>query len=222
VTLQSSTPHHDHGALFQEEELWEISDSSSAPESGKESMHPPVLSNTNYGFTLDELAAKVATLELKYPIFILPPKPNNGVWTVRSMPQQRHQRITLHFDQHSGEQIMRIGFEDHHPVQQFVSHGISLHEGALFGWLNQALALLTAFGLIALSCLGISAWWKRRPKGKLAAPQKTDQALPRGLIVACVLLGVFLPSAGLSFIAIIVFEKLRLFFARPMLKTQTT
>src|SRR3546814_16166698 len=70
----------------------------------------------------------------------------NGVWSVLSMAQDRRDRQTVHYDRWTGEEIMRIRFADYHPVQRLASYGISLHEGALFGWANQALGVVAALG----------------------------------------------------------------------------
>lgn len=39
---------------------------------------------------------------------------------VFGMSAYRPERLTLHYDKWSGEEIMRIGFEDYHPVKQVV------------------------------------------------------------------------------------------------------
>ncbi len=156
--------------------------------------------------TLDDIINKPEIAELKHPVYIMPPKPNNGVWTVRAMPAQRSERVTLHYDQYSGDEIMRIEFQDHHPVQRFVSHGISLHEGALFGWLNQALGVLTALAVIFVSCFGLYLWWLRKPKGKLGAPPLGTGEFPKGLVFLIFAFAVFLPAAALSFGGILLLE----------------
>ena len=136
------------------------------------------------------------------------------------MPADRSQRVTLHYDQYSGDQIMRIGFENHHPFERFVSSGISFHEGALFGWLNQALVLLTAISTIALSVLGFVIWWRRRPKNELSAPPKAQCPLSISFISAIVALGIFLPAAGISMLVVAVLEFVwaRFWIARPALE----
>ncbi|TWG95900.1 PepSY-associated transmembrane protein [Mesorhizobium sp. J18] len=47
--------------------------------------------------------------------------------------------------------------------------GIALHQGNL-GWWNIALNLLFCSAIILMAISGVVMWWKRRPKGKLAAP----------------------------------------------------
>lgn len=156
---------------------------------------------------LADIVDKVNHNHLVYPIEIHPPKGNNGVWTVRSMSAYRPDRVTIHYDKWSGEELMRIDFSDHHPVKQFVSYGISLHEGALFGWLNQALGVVVALGIIILSASGFWLWWQRRPKGKVAAPRANKaKTLSIGLILTIISLAAFLPMVAISLLVIIVLE----------------
>jgi uncharacterized iron-regulated membrane protein len=136
------------------------------------------------------------------PVQIAPPQVNNGVWTVRSMPGQRSDRETIHFDQYSAQQIQRIGFEDHHPLEQFVSQGVALHEGALFGWLNQLLGLLTALAITCISCFGLYSWWLRKPQVSIGMPDSAHYPQSKRLSAGIVLLAVLLPAAGISFILI--------------------
>jgi uncharacterized iron-regulated membrane protein len=67
--------------------------------------------------TLQTIITKSEVQALSHPIKVQPPKANNGVWSVRSMTQYRPDRVTLHYDQWTAEPIMRIGFEDYHPVK---------------------------------------------------------------------------------------------------------
>lgn len=137
------------------------------------------------------------------PVQVQPPRGGNGVWTVRAMSAYRPDRITLHYDKWSGEEIMRIGFEDYHPVKQAVSFGISLHEGALFGWLNQMLAALVALSVVFLSVSGAIMWWQRRPKGKLATPKKLPNiAYGTGILLITFVLAAFLPLVAISLLLI--------------------
>ena len=198
VTLQSTLPEGvDLEAL--NSSLWEISDAADLDNVAANAI--PIGQ-----IPISQIAFKEEVHSLVPPVNIIPPKPNNGVWTVRSMPADRSQRVTLHYDQYSGEQVMRIGFENHHPLERFVSSGISFHEGALFGWLNQVVVLLTAVSTIALSILGFVIWWRRRPKNELAAPPKVQRPLSIPLILTIAAIGVFLPAAGISILIILVLE----------------
>jgi len=201
VTLQSEKPKTQIKPLT-DAGLWEINGDPHAQHSATATVDIDGLDLS----ILDSVRNKCAVITLTHPVQIMPPKPGNGVWTVRAMSNQRSKRETLHFDQYSARLIQHIKFEDHHPVEQFISQAISLHEGALFGWLNQLLGVLTALAIICLSGFGLYAWWLRKPQGQLGVPDSVDTAASAKLVVAIVLLGVLLPAAGISFVVIYIIE----------------
>ena len=83
---------------------------------------------------------------------------------------------------------------------------MSLHEGALFGWLNQLLGVLTALAITCISCFGLYSWWLRRPQSGPGMPEPVASPPSAGLAVGIVLLGVLLPAAGISFVLIYAVE----------------
>ncbi|WP_298159622.1 PepSY domain-containing protein [Brevundimonas sp.] len=87
--------------------------------------------------------------------------------------------------------------------------GIAVHEGRQYGWLNRYVML---GGCIAVWLLGVSAivmWWKRRPKGRLAAPVAPPGPRARVAVLAIVLpLAILYPLTGLSLIAAVALDRL--------------
>jgi uncharacterized iron-regulated membrane protein len=210
VTLQSATPAQQpagepSGAAVKtaESSLWEINSDPHADHNSAMTMDSSDLDLS----VLDMIQHKPQVVAMSPPLQIAPPKPNNGVWTVRSMPGQRSDRETMHFDQYSAQRIQHITFDDHHPVEQFVSQGVALHEGALFGWLNQLLGVITAVAIICISCFGLYSWWLRKPS-EGTATDTTGDSLPasKGLLAGIVVLGILLPAAGISFVLIYIVE----------------
>jgi len=152
--------------------------------------------------SLQSIIDTVNESPLHPPVLIKPPKPQ-GVWTVRSLHPNRANRVTLHFDQWTGEQIMRIDFASKHWFKRLVSHGVSLHEGHLFGPLNHLLAMLVALCVITISVTGPWMWWRRRASGQLAAPAlPADYRIASGVVLLIVLLAVLLPTAGVSMLIV--------------------
>jgi uncharacterized iron-regulated membrane protein len=150
---------------------------------------------------LNTIVAKASSLQLEHPVVISMPRGENGVWSVRSRTDNRSARKTIHYDRWSGEELMRINFEDAHPVSQLVSYGIALHEGALFGILNQILGLITALGIITLSITGFVMWWARRPKGTFAAPKKPKHhTVSKSIVGITVATAIFLPMVAISLV----------------------
>jgi len=201
VTLQSKTPEGQRVQL-PESTLWKIKADPHAHHGSSTAIDASALDWA----VLNAIRNTSEVSALIHPVQIAPPKPNNGVWTVRSMPGQRSERETLHFDQYSAELIKHIGFADHHPVGQFVSQGVSLHEGALFGWPNQLLGVLTALAITCISVFGLYSWWLRKPEGRVGVPDRVEQKPSKGFFVGIVLLGLLLPAAGISFVVIYIIE----------------
>lgn len=204
VTLESKSP--EQGALVIEEpSLWQIDSDLHAhhQEAGNGPTRLPAYTGT---LAIQAIEENLQSERLVPPVQIHPPQSANGVWTVRSMPQQRSERISIHYDQYTGQEIMRVAFEDHHPVQRLASQGISLHEGVLFGWLNQLLGLLAALGIITMSIFGLLIWWLRRPSGSLAAPAKAPRPVSLRFGLLLLILGIMLSAAGISFAVVIFFE----------------
>lgn len=221
VTLKSTSPKpkpHKNA-----DNLWEINSPSKTryrtdraqTEHGSVSAHhssatPLAYTSSTDGITLSEIEQRISSISLTPPIRIQPPISKLGVWTVRSMPQNRSQRTTLHYDRFSGDEIMRIDFSDHNALKRFTAHGVSLHEGALFGWLNQLLGLLTAIAIIVISIMGFIIWWLRKPENSLGAPEKVQQPLSKALLALIIILGILLPAAGISILIIAFFEYIAL------------
>ena len=201
VTLESSNPHTDHSAHGHEDqgtgaELWSTGagDPGVDVQSGAAAGAQPLpLQTILQGARPDRYAP---------PVEVQPPRGENGVWTIRSMTPSRPDRITVHYDRWTGQELMRIEFSDHNPVDRFVALGVAFHEGALFGWLNQVVGLIAALGVILLSVTGGIMWWRRRPKGRLGTPpMPSDKRIAAGLLVLIVVLGVLLPMAGVTLLA---------------------
>ena len=201
VTLQSKSPERE-AAQLPTSALWEIKTDPHTHHGSTETANVGALDWA----VLDAIRNTPEVDALIHPVQIVPPKPNNGVWTVRSMPGKRSERETLHFDQYSAELIQRIVFKDHHPVEQFVSQGVSLHEGALFGWLNQLLGVLTALAITCISCFGLYSWWLRKPQGRVGVPDRVGATPSVSFFAGLILLGLMLPTAGISFVVIYMVE----------------
>jgi uncharacterized iron-regulated membrane protein len=159
---------------------------------------------------IDRVVASVRPLGLRPPIVVSPPDQANGDWTVKSNTPNRPQRVTLKINGKSGDITSRETFADRHWLDRIVGTGIALHEGQLFGWVNQAIGLVTALGLVLLSFSGTVLWWRRRHIGSLGAPKIGAISSRRSpAIVACiVVLAIYLPIFGASLILVLLLDKL--------------
>jgi uncharacterized iron-regulated membrane protein len=199
----SSSSLQQTGAAITDSSLWEINSSVTPKRDEADDTSADHYADMA---TLETIVQRLAEEDLYPPVQIQPPDAVQEGWMVRTLPQQRSERVTIHYDRYSAEELMRMEFDDYHFVQRLTSQGISLHEGALFGWLNQLLGLLTAIAIIGLSSFGLAIWWLRRPTGKLAAPPKVTSPLSVPLCFSILAIGLFLPAAGLSFVVVAILE----------------
>lgn len=161
---------------------------------------------------LDRLIITVTPLGLAPPVLISPPSAKSPDWTARSDAQNRPLRVNLVLDARTAEIKSRRDFSDSPLLDRIIGVGVALHEGQLFGWINQLLGLLTALGLELMVIGAVILWWRRRPTGTLGAPTANGHSprLTVALISVICLLGVLLPLLGLSLIVICVTERLLL------------
>ncbi|GGE22245.1 membrane protein [Marinithermofilum abyssi] len=149
--------------------------------------------------------AKSKQLEPGYTIYL--PEGKKGVYTLSTNPDRPQKQATLHVDQYSGKTLADLRFNDYGPVAKAISIGIALHQGTYFGLANQIMGVLACLGLIGLVATGVTMWWKRRPQGKLGAPQKTPtaQTMKSGTVILMIL-GIFFPLVGLSLIIVLLLD----------------
>lgn len=205
VTLESGNPLADH-SMHDMHAGMEHGTGAQLWDQGTGAAEVDVQSASGAGGALSPLSLKsvlrlAAPERYAPPVEVQPPRGENGVWTIRSMTASRPDRVTVHHDRWTGEEILRIEFTDHNPVDRFMALGVAFHEGALFGWLNQVVGVIAALGVILLSLTGGLMWWRRRPKGRLGTPpMPTDKRLAAGVMALIIALGLFLPMAGLTLV----------------------
>lgn len=158
---------------------------------------------------LDRLIATVTPLNLAAPVLIAPPTGMGEPWTAKSDAANRPMRTDLTLDGASGAVLSRSDFAQRRLIDRMVGYGVAVHEGQLFGWLNQLMNLATALGLILLSVSSVVMWWRRRPGDVLGAPPAlAPRAVAIGFVVLLVGLGLFLPLLGVTLVAVLLAERL--------------
>lgn len=127
-----------------------------------------------------------------------------GVYTLMSIASNRDmvnpmRDRTLHIDQYSSEVLADITWQDYNLGAKAMALGIALHKGTLGLW-NIVLASFVCLLLILLSISGVILWWRRKPKGEIAAPKAgalgAINASAKALVVISILLGLCFPVAG--------------------------
>ena len=131
------------------------------------------------------------------------PSSDTGVFTVALFADDPRNDATLHIDQYTGKVLADVRWRDYGNVARATEMGVMLHEGKLFGPLNQWAIALVCLMILLGAVSGLVIWWQRRPEGSLGVPPLRHD-LPRWK-TAMVIMGVIsvmFPLVGLSLIAV--------------------
>ncbi len=137
------------------------------------------------------------------------PKGEQGVYTVALFASDPRNDATLHLDQYSGAVLADVRWQDYGLVAKTVETGVMLHEGKLFGLVNQLLMAAVCLLILFSSVSGLVLWWKRRPAGSLGVPPLRHD-LPRWktAIGVMLVLGVVFPLVGASLVLVWMLDRL--------------
>ncbi|AUY35525.1 PepSY domain-containing protein [Pseudomonas soli] len=144
----------------------------------------------------------VATLRKVEPGYsITLPTSADGVFTIAVFADDPRNDATLHVDQYTGQVLADVRWQDYSPVARATELGVMLHEGKMFGPLNQLVILLVCLMILLGSVSGLVMWWKRKPAGGLGVPPLRHD-LPRWKTAVAVMLvlGLAFPLVGLSMV----------------------
>ncbi|MFG0629883.1 PepSY-associated TM helix domain-containing protein [Pseudomonas sp. xss_2] len=137
------------------------------------------------------------------------PTTADGVFTLAVFADDPRNDATLHVDQYTGKVLADVRWQDYSPVARATELGVMLHEGKMFGALNQIIILLVCLMILLGSVSGLVMWWKRRPTGGLGVPPLRHD-LPRWktATVVMLVLGVAFPLVGVSMLMMWVVDSL--------------
>ncbi len=156
---------------------------------------------------INSMVATMAGMQLEAPVIIAAPGRRSPAWTGRSDTPNRPRRVTVDLDSKTGAIVSRQNFSDKHWIDRAIGIGVAAHEGQLFGWINIAMGLITACGLILLSVSGVILWWKRRDSGVLGAPRPIEQPRYSISFVGLVLfLGLCFPLFAITLAIVLLLE----------------
>ncbi|MFJ4375946.1 PepSY-associated TM helix domain-containing protein [Pseudomonas japonica] len=143
------------------------------------------------------------------------PKTGSGVFTIAVFADDPRNDATLHVDQYTGKVLVDVRWQDYSTVARATELGVMLHEGKVFGVVNQLLILLICLMVLLGSVSGLVMWWKRRPEGGLGVPPLRHD-LPRWktATVVMLVLGVAFPLVGVSMLVVWLLDRV---FGRRML-----
>ncbi|MBU1345640.1 MAG: PepSY domain-containing protein [Alphaproteobacteria bacterium] len=166
--------------------------------------------------SLERVIQTATTADLARPWLISVPASSDLAWTVARQPAQVEDTRTLYIDGVSGQTRADIRYGEFGWGAKAFEWGIATHQGTQYGQINRFVML---GGCIAVWLLGISAivmWWKRRPKGRLAAPPGPPGPRAKTAVLAIVLpLAILYPLTGLSLIVAVGLDRLVWLLSRP-------
>lgn len=149
----------------------------------------------------DAIVARARAAGLTDGFTLSLPKAVGGTWTAAYMPEKVEATRAVYLDGRDGRVLADIGYRDFGAAAKAIEWGIAVHEGRQYGLANRLLVLA---GCIAVWLLGVSAitmWWKRRPRGRLAAPSRPEhRGAYVGLLAIVAPLAVLYPLVGASLI----------------------
>jgi uncharacterized iron-regulated membrane protein len=178
-----------------------------------ESMPP----HTAQPIGLDAAIRAFDRLQLEPGYSVTLPIDAQGVYSAMLFPDDATRERVIHLDQYSGEPLIDIGYGDYGRVAKITEWGIAVHSGRQYGAANQFAMLAGCIAIALLSVSAIAMWWKRRPAGRLAAPQRQDgDRVARSAIAIGATLGAVYPLLGASMLVALLIDLLvpRLWKAR--------
>lgn len=157
---------------------------------------------------LDELLPLAVGLQVPRPVWISPPAQGSEDWTISSHAQNRPLRVTYTVAADGAGVTATQLFGNLNIVDKVVNVSVAAHEGQLFGWINQAILLLNAVGILLVTVSATVMWLRRRPSHSLGAPPPTSRptfAAPLVIVIAA--LAMLLPMFGLSLLVVAAVER---------------
>ncbi|KMM83465.1 Uncharacterized iron-regulated membrane protein [Pseudomonas taetrolens] len=165
------------------------------------------------GVTLQQVFETATARKVEPGYSITLPTTAEGVFTIAVFADDPRNDATLHVDQYTGEVLADVRWQHYPTVARVTEMGVMLHEGKMFGSLNQIAILLVCLMILLSSISGLVIWWKRRPQGRWGVPPLRHE-LPTwktGVLIILALAIVF-PLVGASLIAVWALDRLVLIF----------
>lgn len=165
--------------------------------------------STAQGFVPVPLDQVVETAEREnihpgYSVFI--PQEPEGVYTLSVFPPKAQDEATMHIDQYSGAVLADYRYANYGAIGKIVAWGITLHKGSQFGLVNQLASLFICLGIVFVAVSGVYLWWKRKPGKGTGAPKAPAVIKTKPFLFILIGLGVLFPLAGMSILAVWLFD----------------
>ncbi|KPA92606.1 putative iron-regulated membrane protein [Pseudomonas asplenii] len=163
------------------------------------------------GIALQQVVDIATARQVERGYSITLPTTAEGVFTIAVFADDPRNDATLHVDQYTGTVLADVRWQQYGNVARATEMGVMLHEGKLFGPINQLVILLICLMILLGSVSGLVMWWKRRPQGSLGVPPLRHD-LPRwkSAMLVMLALAVLFPLVGASLIVVWLLDRLLL------------
>lgn len=158
--------------------------------------------------TVSDMMARARELRMPAGYVIRLPTDPAGVYSLQISPKAATGQRVVHLDQYSGKALADVRFADYGPVSKAVEWAIAVHMGGQYGRANQLILFAGCLGVITLCVTGAVMWWKRRPRGRLAAPPAPTPGAVSAFAIFALALGALFPLLGLSILAAFALDRL--------------
>lgn len=164
--------------------------------------------------TIDALAREIG-FDARYQLNL--PQSVTGVWTLSrdSMNTDSTDPMsdrTVHVDQHTGNILADVRYEDYSLAGKAMAVGIALHMGTMGLWSVLANTVI-CLSVLFLCLSSVVLWWKRRPvnTSRLAAPPMPKELpLWQGAVLVGLAVSMAFPMAGLALLTVLATDVLLL------------
>ena len=137
------------------------------------------------------------------------PTTATGVFTVAVFADDPHNDATLHVDQYTGNVLADVRWAHYNNVARATESAVMLHEGKMFGVINQIIVLLVCLMILLSAVSGLVIWYKRRPQGGLGVPPlRHDLPKWKTAMLIMAALALIFPLVGVSLVVVWALDRL--------------
>ncbi len=131
----------------------------------------------------------------------LPSRPSDVYTVMLLAPDDPALQRVIHIDNHSGDVIADISFNEYGTASKLVEYGNAIHMGNYFGAPNRIILLAACIAVWLLSITGVIMWWKRRPSGQpLKTPPQPNRRETIIVFVVTTVASLLFPLTAISIV----------------------
>ena len=142
------------------------------------------------------------------PFVVSIPESDDLAWTAAREVRRVQDGRSLYVDAATGAVRADVRYEQFGIGAKVFEWSIYTHQGTQYGQINRLVMLAASIGIWLLSISGLMMWWKRRPKGRLAAPVAPPGPRVRAAVLGIVIpLCILYPLTGLSLVVAVLLDR---------------